>query len=71
MSGTSSFHVGSAGRTGGTNIAQGGASSAAPGRPVTLGVVTLDAKGGIYNAKLQVTVGGKSVGCAERVGGAT
>jgi hypothetical protein len=71
LSGTYSFHVESAGRTGGTNIEQGGAFSAAPGRPATLGTVTLDAKGGIYDAKLEVTVGGKSIGCAERVGGAT
>ncbi|MEP6563526.1 MAG: curli-like amyloid fiber formation chaperone CsgH [Mesorhizobium sp.] len=71
VSGTYSFHVESAGQTGGTNIEQGGAFSAAPGRPATLGIVTLDAKGGIYNAKLEVTVGGKSIACAERVGGAT
>ncbi|MER8420697.1 curli-like amyloid fiber formation chaperone CsgH [Mesorhizobium sp. M1329] len=70
VSGTYSFHVESAGRTGGTNIEQGGAFSAAPG-PAMLGTVTLDAKGGIYDAKLEVAVGGKSIGCAERVGGAT
>jgi hypothetical protein len=71
VSGTYSFHVESAGRTGGTNIEQGGAFSAAPGKPATLGTVTLDAKGTVFNAKLEVTVDGKSIGCAERVGGAT
>ncbi|WP_192177388.1 curli-like amyloid fiber formation chaperone CsgH [Mesorhizobium amorphae] len=71
VSGTYSFHVESAGRTGGTNIEQGGAFSAAPGRPATLGIVTLDAKGGVFDAKLEVTVGGNSISCAERLGGAT
>jgi hypothetical protein len=69
--GTYSFHVESAGRAGGTNIEQGGAFSAAPGRPATLGAVTLDAKGAIYDAKLEVTVDGKSISCADRIGGAT
>lgn len=71
VSGSYSFHVESAGRSGGTNIEKGGAFSAAPGKPATLGAITLDAKGAIYNAKLDVTVDGKSIGCAERVGGAT
>ncbi|UVK57432.1 hypothetical protein DBIPINDM_008392 (plasmid) [Mesorhizobium sp. AR02] len=71
VSGTYSFHVGSVGRSGGTNIEQGGAFSAAPGKPATLGAVTLDAKGAVYDTKLEVTVDGKSIGCAERVGGAT
>lgn len=71
VSGTYSFHVESAGRTGGTDIEQGGAFSAALGRPATLGIVTLDAKGGVFDAKLEVTVGGKSISCAERLGGAT
>ncbi|WP_214474940.1 hypothetical protein [Mesorhizobium sp. dw_380] len=35
------------------------------------GVVTLDAKGAVYNGRLDVTVGGKSIGCAERIGSAT
>ena len=71
VSGTYSFHVESADRTGGTNIEQGGAFSAAPGKPATLGVVTLGAKGADYDAKLEVTVGGESIGCAERIGSAT
>ncbi|UVK49401.1 hypothetical protein BPNPMPFG_008360 (plasmid) [Mesorhizobium sp. AR07] len=71
VSGTYSFHVESAGRSGGTNIEQGGAFSAAPGKPATLGAVTLDAKGAVFDARLKVTVDGKSIGCAERVGGAT
>ncbi|UVK41990.1 hypothetical protein BPNPMPFG_003615 [Mesorhizobium sp. AR07] len=71
LSGTYSFHVESTGRSGGTNIEQGGAFSAAPGKPATLSAVTLDAKAAVYDAKLEVTVDGKSVGCTERVGGAT
>ncbi len=71
VSGTYSFHVESAGQTGGTNIEQGGAFSAAPGRPATLGAVTLDAKGAVYDASLEVTVDGKSIGCTDRIGGAT
>ncbi|WP_214477336.1 curli-like amyloid fiber formation chaperone CsgH [Mesorhizobium sp. dw_380] len=71
ISGTYSFHVESAGQTGGTNIEQSSAFSAAPGKPATLGTVTLDAKGADYDAKLEITADGKSVGCTERVGGAT
>jgi hypothetical protein len=71
VSGTYSFHVEGAGRTGGTNIKQGGAFNAAPGKPATLGTVTLDAKGAVYDARLEVTVDGKSIGCAKQVGSAT
>ena len=71
VSGTYSFHVESTGHTGGTNIEQGGAFSAAPGRATALGAVTLDAKGAVYDATLEVTVDGKSISCAEQVGGAT
>jgi len=71
VSGTYSFHVESAGRSGGTNVEQGGPFSAAPGKPATLGAVTLEAKGAVFDARLEVTVDGKSIGCAERVGGAT
>ncbi|MER8640753.1 hypothetical protein NKJ81_26815 [Mesorhizobium sp. M0018] len=71
VSGTYSFHVESAARTGGTNIEQDGAFSAAPGKPATLGAVTLDAKGAVYDARLELTVDGKSISCAERLGGAT
>jgi hypothetical protein len=71
VSGTYSFHVESVGRTGGTNNEQGGAFSAAPDKPAALGAVTLDAKDAVYDARLKITVDGKSIGCAERVGGAT
>lgn len=71
VSGTYSFHVESAGQTGGSNIEQGGAFSAAPGKPATLSAVTLDAKGADYDARLEVSVGGKSIVCAERVGRTT
>ncbi|BAV47523.1 hypothetical protein MesoLj113a_18010 [Mesorhizobium sp. 113-1-2] len=71
VSGTYSFHVESAGRTGGTNIEQGGPFSVAPDKPATLGTVMLDAKGAVFDARLKVTVDGKSIGCAKRVGGPT
>src|SRR5690349_20635298 len=62
--GTYSFHVESAGRSGGTNIEQGGPFSAAPGKPAALGTIALDAQGAVYDARLEVTVDGKSIGCA-------
>lgn len=71
VSGTYSFHVESAGGAGGTNIEQSGEFSAASGRPATLGTVTLGGNGAIYDAKLKITVGDKSISCAERIGGAT
>ncbi|MDL2398146.1 curli-like amyloid fiber formation chaperone CsgH [Rhizobium mayense] len=71
VSGTYSFHVESVGRTGGTNIEQSGDFHAAPGQSATLGTVTLDAKGGVYDAVLDMSVGGQRVGCTQRVGGAT
>ncbi|ESY73935.1 hypothetical protein X743_10205 [Mesorhizobium sp. LNHC252B00] len=57
--GTYSFHVESAARTGDTNIEQDGAFSTAPGKPATLSAVTLDAKGGVYDARLELTVNSK------------
>ncbi|MCG5480115.1 curli-like amyloid fiber formation chaperone CsgH [Sinorhizobium alkalisoli] len=69
VSGTYSFRVKSAGRMGGTDIEQGGAFDAAPGRPAVLGTVALSANGAAYDAALDVTVGGSNVSCTERVGG--
>ncbi|MDL2409573.1 curli-like amyloid fiber formation chaperone CsgH [Rhizobium calliandrae] len=71
VSGTYSFHVESAGRNGGTNIEQSGDFHAASGQSATLGTVTLDAKGGVYDAVLDMNVGGQRIGCTQRVGGAT
>ncbi|MGX5830120.1 curli-like amyloid fiber formation chaperone CsgH [Mesorhizobium sp. 43Arga] len=71
VTGIYSLHVESAGQTGGTNIVQGGAFSAANGKPAKLSAVTLEAKGAVYDATLEVTVDGKNISCAERVGGAT
>jgi hypothetical protein len=71
VSGTYSFHVERVGRTGGTNIEQGGAFSAGPGRPATLSTITLSANSAVYDANLEVMVGDKSISCVERVGGAT
>ena len=71
VNGIYSFHIESAGRNGDNNIEQGGAFSAAPGKPATLGAVTLNTEGTVYDARLEVTVDGKSIACAEHVGGAT
>ena len=71
VNGIYSFHIESAGLNGDNNIEQGGAFSAAPGKPATLGAVTLNTEGTVYDARLEVTVDGKSIACAEHVGGAT
>ena len=71
VNGIYSFHIESAGLNGDNSIEQGGAFSAAPGKPATLGAVTLNTEGTVYDARLEVTVDGKSIACAEQVGGAT
>ncbi|MBB3612439.1 curli-like amyloid fiber formation chaperone CsgH [Rhizobium sp. BK602] len=70
VSGTYSFHIESAGGGGGSNIDQSGAFDAAPGRAAMLGSVSLGAKGAVYDATLDITTGGKSISCSQRVGGA-
>lgn len=71
VSGSYSFHVEGAGGSGNSDMEQNGTFSATPGRPATLGTVTLEANGTVYDADLDITVGGKRVSCDERVGGAT
>lgn len=52
----------------GTDIRQGGPFEAAPGRPATLGTISLGGGGG-YRADLDLDVGGRTVSCAQRIGG--
>ena len=71
ISGSYTFQVESAGGSGSTDISQGGGFSASPGNAATLGQVMLGGYGSIYDASLEVTAGGKSYRCKERVGGNT
>ena len=64
------FHVSSVGRSGGTNIQQGGNFHATAEAPATLGRVTLGNAGSIYDASLEITSNGTTTVCSERVGGA-
>lgn len=59
--GSYSFSV----RGGGTNIRQGGEFEAAAGETVTLGQVMLG--GGGYDLKLEVSAGGRSASCSQRI----
>lgn len=61
-SGSYSFSV----RGGGTDIRQGGEFDAGAGETVTLGEVMLG--GGSYDLRLEVSAGGRSVTCAQRIG---
>ena len=70
VSGSYRFRVVSAGGAGGSNIQQGGDFTAGPDSAVTLGNVMLGGRGATYDATLEIISGGKTVECAERVGGA-
>jgi hypothetical protein len=70
VSGSYRFRVASAGGAGGSNIQQGGNFTAGPDGAVTLGNVMLGGQGAVYDATLEIISGGKTVECAERVGGA-
>ena len=62
------FKVTGAGGGGSSNIAQGGEFMAGPDEAVGLGQVMLGG-GGSYDASLEITAGGETVTCRERVGG--
>ena len=66
VSGSYSFTVKGSGG-GSTNIRQGGAFSAGPGAPATLGKVTVGGSAA-YDASLRVEADGISVECEERFG---
>ncbi len=61
VTGSYSFSV----RGGGTNIRQGGEFEAGAGETVTLGQVTLS--GGGYDLKLEVSAGGRTASCSQRL----
>lgn len=63
------FRVAGAGGGGGTNIQQGGAFSAGPAGPVTVGRVMVGNTGGAYDATLEISADGEMATCSERVGG--
>lgn len=71
VSGSYTFRVESAGGSGSSDISQGGDFSARAGDPTTLGQVMLGGNGSIYDARLEVTAGGKTYRCDGRAGGAT
>ncbi len=53
----------------GTRIRQGGPFEAAPGRPATLGTVTLGTSGSAYRAELDLDLASETVSCSKRIGG--
>jgi hypothetical protein len=69
VTGSYRFSVTGSGGGGSTNIAQGGGFTAGPGDDARLGRLMLGNKGAIYDARLDVSVGGRDYHCAERVGG--
>lgn len=68
VGGQYTFKVTSAGGAGNSNIRQGGGFSA--DGETTLGRVMLGNTGRAYEARLALTAGGRTVECAERIGGA-
>lgn len=71
VTGRYTLEVEGAGRGGGTQLNQGGPFTASAGRAQTLGSVTLSGRGALYDVALDVTVGGRTVSCNERVGDRT
>lgn len=53
----------------GTDIRQGGEFDARAGQTVTLGSAMLGGSGRSYDVRLEISAGGKTAHCAERVGG--
>jgi hypothetical protein len=68
ISGTYRFHIEGGGRSGNTNISQGGAFAAEPGSDFELGKVMLGNPGGVYDASLDLRVMGKNYSCEARIG---
>lgn len=68
IAGTYSFRVAGGGSAGRTDISQGGEFSAGPGQAETLGQVMLGGQGAVFNASLDVSAGGKTYHCKQRVG---
>jgi len=70
ISGSYRFRVASEGRSGNSNVQQGGAFSAAANDTVTLGRIMLTGSRAIHEASLTVDANGTTISCEERVGGA-
>jgi hypothetical protein len=68
--GTYRFRVAGAGRSGGSNIQQGGQFAVDASGAATLGRVMLGNNGAAFDARLEVTADGITVECNERIGGA-
>lgn len=68
IDGSYSFRVAGGGSGGRTDISQGGEFTAGPGQAETLGQVMLGGSGAVFDASLDVTAGGRTWRCSERVG---
>lgn len=62
------FTVASSGRSGNSNISQGGNFSAQADDALTLGRVMMGGQGAVYNASLEVTTSQNTIVCANRTG---
>lgn len=69
LDGEYTFRVRGGGRSGSTDISQGGEFSVSPDRPAEIGQAMLGGSGGSYDATLVVSAAGKSWRCNERIGG--
>ena len=69
LDGEYTFRVRGAGRSGSTDIAQGGPFSADARRPAEIGQVMLGGAGATYDATLVVRAAGRTWRCDERIGG--
>ncbi|MDM9646723.1 curli-like amyloid fiber formation chaperone CsgH [Rhizobium sp. S163] len=69
LGGNYTFHVVKLGQSGSSSVNQSGDFDATAGRTTTLSSVSLDAKGGSYEATLDVVIAGKRFSCAKKVDG--
>ena len=67
LSGTYTLRIEQTGGSGNSSISQGGAFEVSADQDTSLGSVTLASRGSRYQAVLDVTLGGKSDRCTERV----
>lgn len=69
LDGEYTFRVRGGGRSGSTDISQGGAFTANTRQPAETGHVMLGGAGATYDATLVVKAGGRTWRCDERIGG--
>ena len=67
LSGSYRFHVVSTGRSGNSNIRQGGNFSVSPDRPATLGKMMLGTRGSSYKVELEITANGETAECIKHI----